>query len=362
MKNNYKYQLRGGSKKDICPKCGKLSFTPYVDQRGLVLSPDVGRCDRADKCRYHYTPSEFLKDRGLFIGSNNNCYRSRALPSFTPLIPPQKPDYISNDIFRNSFANYGANPLAKYLNRIFSPLIGSKKVEAVLTQYGVGTSDEWGGGCVFWQIDEQRKIRTGKIMGYDPATGKRKKNPNQFKWVHSVSPDYNLQQCYFGSHLLSLIEATGGAINPQPIVMLMESEKAAVITALALHWIHGARMFIPVACGGCGGFRVSEEKKRNIYDKLQALKGRRVVLFPDNGKFEEWEEQGKLLKGFAKEVYISTLMENKLHPVKIDRSGLSDGDAIDDIILRDIKNGKNADNFADILLTSYGYRGNCKLV
>ena len=30
----YVYRIRTGSRKDICPGCGRKMFTPYVGQRG----------------------------------------------------------------------------------------------------------------------------------------------------------------------------------------------------------------------------------------------------------------------------------------------------------------------------------------
>lgn len=74
-----------------------------------------------------------------------------------------------------------------------------------MKRYKVGTSKYWDGATVFWQTDNQNKVRTGKIMLYNPETGKRIKEPyNHVTWVHSVlhKGDYNLKQCFFGEHLL----------------------------------------------------------------------------------------------------------------------------------------------------------------
>ncbi len=40
--------------------------------------------------------------------------------------------------------------------------------------------------AVFWQVDVKGRIRTGKIMLYDPKTGHRVKEPHSYVcWVHS---------------------------------------------------------------------------------------------------------------------------------------------------------------------------------
>ena len=69
-------------------------------------------------------------------------------------------------------------------------------------------------------------MRAGKIMGYDAVTGHRIKEPfNQVNWVHSVRkvPDFHMQQCLFGEHLLS---DTSAAMSAKPVA-IVESEKTA---------------------------------------------------------------------------------------------------------------------------------------
>ena len=59
------------------------------------------------------------------------------------------------------------------------------------------------GATIFWQVDKQMKIRTGKIILYEPNTGKRVKDswPN-VTWVHStIRQDFGLSQCLYGEHL-----------------------------------------------------------------------------------------------------------------------------------------------------------------
>ena len=60
--NNFRYQLeryRGRSSRYVCPQCGrKYVFTRYVDthNNNQYVGDKVGKCNRLDKCGYHYTP------------------------------------------------------------------------------------------------------------------------------------------------------------------------------------------------------------------------------------------------------------------------------------------------------------------
>ena len=66
-------------------------------------------------------------------------------------------------------------------------------------------------------------------MLYDPISGKRIKKPyNHISWVHSSLKDstFNLQQCFFGEHILQ--------DEPLKPVAIVESEKTAIVASLYL--------------------------------------------------------------------------------------------------------------------------------
>ncbi len=68
MNNNYRYQLeryRGRGTRYTCPQCGrKCTFTRYIDteNNNQYISDNVGKCNRLDKCGYHYTPKQYFTD------------------------------------------------------------------------------------------------------------------------------------------------------------------------------------------------------------------------------------------------------------------------------------------------------------
>ena len=65
--NDYRYQLekyRGRSTRYTCPQCGrKYCFTRYIDtETNQYINDRVGKCNRLDKCGYHYTPRQYFED------------------------------------------------------------------------------------------------------------------------------------------------------------------------------------------------------------------------------------------------------------------------------------------------------------
>ncbi len=141
-----------------------------------------------------------------------------------------------------------------------------------MKRYKVGTSKYWDGATVFWQTDNQNKVRTGKIMLYNSETGKRIKEPyNHVTWVHSVlhKGDYNLRQCFFGEHLLSEDKSCP--------VALVESEKTALYRLLL-----SAAIPMDSIGGKNGCFNANS---------LSVLAGRSVVLFPDLGATDYWQSK-----------------------------------------------------------------------
>lgn len=267
----YKYKLetyKGRATRHECPSCHTPQvFARYVDEQGNYVADNVGRCNREDKCGYHLTPSEYFKDKGI-----NYTPKVNVIPK--PLPPT---DYIPEEMVIRSLT--ADNHLFTFLIRQF----GVQRVASILDTYYIG--DGKGKKTIFWQYDEQGRVRTGKIMLYDPRTGRRVKNqPNSFDWAHRhIKSDYQLEQCLFGQHLL--------ARENKPIA-IVESEKSAVIASIVVPdytWI---------ATGGKSNFRL-----------MEVLRGQDVTLFPDLGAYEDWREHAGRY-GYK----VSTLLEDIATP------------------------------------------------
>jgi len=279
-----------------CPSCQQRdkTFSLYIDTKtGEHIHPSVGRCNRESKCGYHYTPQQYFQDNGIsFDTPQPKAYKPR------PFTPQPKPvSFIPVEVFKQSLQIEKnviqvaeTNHFVKFLIDLFGVEVASEMV----SRYFIATSKHWYGATVFWQIDTQGKVRTGKIMLYSPTTGKRQK---EFTFAHKLikQPEFGLKQCFFGEHLL---------IDKTKPVAIVESEKTAVIASIYLPH------FIWLASSGLHGLNI---------DKCSILKGRTVTLFPDLSKpkiegkptaFEIWSAKAKELSHLAL-FTVSDLLERK---------------------------------------------------
>ncbi len=284
--SEYRFSLqkyKRGSKLS-CPKCEKKQcFVKYIDNQGEITFPDyVGRCDHEQSCQYHYTPSDYFHDNPMSADYNNNLIVANKPLSCLP--PPTS--YIEKELMIRTFNNYGMNPLYIYL----SGVLGKDETLRIFRLYHVGTSKKWGGSTVYWQIDWQGNVRTGKILLYNPTTGHRVKEPRSYvSWVHTELnlQDYNLKQCLFGEHLLPE--------NPTKPIAIVESEKSALIAT------HYMPEFIWLATSGMHGCFKS--------DVVSVLKGRSVMLCPDLGAKEAWQAKMSMLASVCSKVVLCDCLE-----------------------------------------------------
>lgn len=248
MIDTYKYKLEkytGRSTRHVCPHCEHTqAFARYIDERGCYIADHVGRCNREDKCGYHLTPAEYFRNKGI---------------DYTPTIQVEKKplpptDFIPEEMMIRSLKT--ENNFLQFLTKHFCPI----DVAYTIDKYRLGDAKD--GKIIYWQIDDSGRIRTGKMMLYDPNTGKRVKNqPNAFDWVHRhVKNPFQLDQCLFGLH-----------ISEDKPIAIVESEKSAVIANLTMP------KYTWMATGGKQNFRL-----------MEAVKGRNVTLFPDLGAYDQW--------------------------------------------------------------------------
>jgi hypothetical protein len=269
-----------------CPSCQQRdkTFSLYIDtETGEHIHPTVGRCNRESNCGHHYTPKQHFQDNNIsFDTPQPKAYKPR------PVTPQPKPvSFIPVEVFKASLnpTAFETNHFVQFLINLFGVEVASQLV----SRYFIATSKHWNGATVFWQIDTQGNIRTGKIMLYSPTTGKRVKNLElPVYWVHKAlkQPEFELRQCLFGEHLL---------IDKTKPVAIVESEKTAVIASVYLP------QFIWVAVGSLTNLNA---------EKCSILKGRTVTLFPDLNGFAKWSSKAKELSHLA--IFtVSDLLERK---------------------------------------------------
>ena len=271
----YRFTLDPGSKKFRCPNCNQKRLVRYLDdETGDYLPDDIGRCDRELNCGYHKPPREADLDIAGAL--------------YSPPEPPKEPapSYLPFKYVSRSLCNYEGNSFISWLATL--PGWSWEIASDVARLYQVGTSKD--GWAIFWQIDKAGKVRSGKMMAYD-TDGHRIKDGYSQDWIHSKLKRsghleaFELVQCFYGLHLVD---------DTKPVA-IVESEKTAIISSQYLpqfHWI---------ASGMLQGI--------NEY-KIQALKGMRIVLFPDIGAFDLWQDKAQELSHLA-DIKVSTLLEEK---------------------------------------------------
>ncbi len=307
---------KGRGTRHTCPNCNvKQTFTLYLDgNTGQPIHPTVGKCNREIKCGYHYPPRQYFADHPeLWKDEPNNQttyssktklnsqrtnsssqstyklhkerYNSKPQPSFA--VPP-KMDLIPFKYVKES-VSYKSN-FVRFLCKHFPREYVKKAIE----DYALGATKN--GSVIFWQIDIKGNVRTGKIMQYNPVTGKRIRHKSgAINWVHNILKrsdrkytNYNLDQCYFGEHLLKFY--------PDKPIAIVEAEKTAVIGSIIFenyNWL---------AAGNLNGLNV---------EKSRVLQNKNVVLYPDAGCYERWTKKSMQIKSEVLcNIKTSNLIEN----------------------------------------------------
>ncbi len=299
-KQPYLQPYTGRDSRKTCPKCKRgHSFTLYLDgETGQPIHPTVGICNHTNSCGYHYAPKQYYIDnphkrdfKGYSPMPMATIVQAQPMVTAQPqpmgLIPIE---YVNRSIGKES-------DFVQFLENMFNNI----PIDEVCNNYKLGATRNR--NVIFWQIDIHGNVRTGKIMRYDPTTGKRVHDESgAIDWVHNklkragtLPEDFNLRQCYFGEHLLSMY--------PYKTVAIAESEKTAVIASLLMPG------YVWLAAGNLNGLTV---------EKSKVLRGRSVILFPDLGKklptrpipFELWKgKAAEIIRAYGCKVIVSDLLE-----------------------------------------------------
>ena len=163
-------------------------------------------------------------------------------------------------------------------------------------EYRQEATRDW--AVIFWQIDRANRVRTGKVMQFNPEDGHRIKGGevSAVDWIHSIlkrqrvlPEDWQLSQCLFGEHLLNTY--------PDKVVVLVESEKSAVI---------GSAIFPGYVWLATGG------KSQLREEKLRVLTGRTELLFTDADGYAERKKRAGSMT-YCKAV-VSDIIEKNATP------------------------------------------------
>lgn len=260
MSGQYKWMLRRGGKKEICPSCGKKRFVPFVltADGKTPAGKKYGRCDRETSCGYFRYPDKPV-DTGSVIVRQPEPPKEPIMMPFDVMVQPT--DYIDNSL------------LAAY-----APLFYNRwtYLHGIMGRYFCGTGTH--GECIYYQYDGTH-VRTAKaiLYGKDGHRVKVEDGGLPVWWLHKsptvakYTAGKELRQCFFGQHLLTRY--------PEAKVYVVEAEKTAVLMAATDRKPATARIWL--ACGG------SQMLKGAI--DLMPLIGRDVTLVPDDGQYWNWK-------------------------------------------------------------------------
>lgn len=255
----YRWTLRKGGGKMVCPSCGRRTFVPYVSAGdGKTLAgAEYGRCDRENHCGYIRYPGKDVTAPDVAVRTPE---------------PPKRPLRFVPSILSDLL--YDKSRLHRYAERF-----GAGAAMA-LEAYKVGAyGRDW---TAFCQIDIDGEIHAVKLIPYG-VDGHRRKDMTAVKWCHKMQhfqPYFSgerLEQVAFGEHLLRL--------RPSSPVAVVESEKTAVMMS---------SLFPQAVWLAVGG-------SQNLYrigsrlNGLKEMEGRKVIAYPDKGMSLAWRQTCGLL-------------------------------------------------------------------
>jgi hypothetical protein len=270
--NKYRYILDPGSKKYRCPSCGEKRFVIFIDTETGENLPDFGRCDREQTCGYFNYPGE-------------KSEKSEALNK-TFFSPPQT-RYIEFNLVERSMQAYSKNNFIIWLRSLY----GDDIADTIIQKYRLGTTTR--GNVIFWLINRKGLVCNGHEMEY--SLDGHRQNFNRYLY----RKDAGYKNCLFGEHLL----------NDKPVA-ITESEKTAIIASIYYP------QYIWLASSGSNGL---------TSNKIEALRGCRVYLFPDFSESARsaWDKKIKELQSLKIDAFMVDLFPQ-----------VNDGSDLADILIK----------------------------
>lgn len=210
------------------------------------------------------------------------------------------------------------------------------RIETVLTDYHVGHARN--GMTIFWYIDQEGNVRTGKMMRYKTDGHRDKGKGWNFDWIHSalarpvivkgdggwplfddngqpVTERRNLniydeekqevRIVPFGLHLLNKY--------PNATIHMVESEKTALLMAIA-YGNNSTSLWM--ACGGKE--MLSRERLAPLINQRRVIK-----LYPDRDGIDAWKDKARSL-GYDLMVVDDKPVTEWWHPDDGDKADIAD--------------------------------------
>ena len=273
-----------------------LGLCPFHDDKHLgsfVVYPK-GNVFKCFKCDAKGGPVEFImKHEGLsfpdairWLGKKYSIETDMTDFNYTP--PPPRPKPAPLPMLALPMAMVESREPGREQNTLVNWLrtgirwdaTQRRRIDDVLKAYHVGHARQ--GHTIFWQIDNDGIVHTGKMMLYRPDGHRDREARYGFDWIHSALfrdkrlPEYDedrleAKPTLFGLHLLD-------RYGPFATVNIVESEKTALIMAIA-YGNHTGQVWM--ACGGQE--MLNRERLKPIIEQH-----RRIVLYPDRDGIDRW--------------------------------------------------------------------------
>ena len=350
-----------------CPDCGRTGkFSPYIDTVTMRPVDDrtCGRCNRLSNCGYHLPPRMLapllsppggktampvlLPHGGGWEGAGAAIVEGGKTAE--PVLLPHGGGWEGANEFYEKMrrACEQSQPWGSHLVTWLRTKFPREQVDAALKRYHVGGTPD--GATLWWQIDEQGRVHTGKAMLYNPLTGHRVKEQGfPVNWAHRMRlygepSELVAPQCLFGLSLLntehtdlttdytdfsdSLHDGSSTSqeenpSNPRNLwsnspwsekIGLVESEKTALIMSLVCPdkvWL---------ATGGKANFKES---------MLWPLLGHEVAVYPDADALRDWYARAvEMNRTLGTRLHIPTWYYNLMDHDEARREGLDLADVV----------------------------------
>jgi hypothetical protein len=284
---SFRFKLLSGSSSNLrpCPKCGKRTFCPYLDNRSGEILDAYGKCNREQSCGFSAFPFHLL-----------GAEQGAPYVAPPPPVKREQREFLSWAMTTDeSFDNHCS--LKTWIRERFG--------QEVLSRIGLSFYPSIGGithrgrsYSIHWQVDEDWRIHTAKLIQYEQklnarglAICKRSKEAGSVNWIHSPSVceffNEREERVRFGSGageiaftqcLYGLPQLKQRAGEP---VCIVEGYKCALVCSIyfpSLIWL---------GADSCSSL-ISYDKQ--TLPLLAPLKGREVYLFPDFEAGKQWED------------------------------------------------------------------------
>lgn len=312
-----------------------------INEFHVVIVPNTNLTNPTNKKISEISAIRVQKENyNSYSGKTSVSSVKSVVPKITSALCPLPSDIVTKCLSLNS----------EFCKSVVSSGYLSKgQLHRAAARYRLGATKD--GGVIFWQIDNQQRVHTGKIMYYQPDCHRDKQHHPT--WVHclmkdQLPPNYEFHPCLFGLHLLTNTDLSDNTDNSRtntdslrsrvwrcessdlpdnkfsnslilennksvqsvksvvPKIAIVESEKSAVILSEKF------TDFVWLSCGGLQSFRP---------ELLSPLVNYKVIIFPDTDStgdtYRQWSQvaiEAQRLYKFHYPLRISRLLEDHASP------------------------------------------------